>query len=74
MKRPKLGATGDFPQGQLDRYDEGGLRLMISQHRGVVRIDFGKKVAWIALDPGEAEDLAKVILHHATELRKEQHR
>jgi hypothetical protein len=67
-----LGPTKDFPEGKLNADDEGGLRMMISQHRGTVRIDFGIKVAWIALPPDRAEEFANVVLKHAKQIREDQ--
>lgn len=64
---PKLGATGDYPQGKLDPTDEGGLALAISSDpaRRKVRIDFGKAVAWIAFSPNDARALAMSLIERA---------
>jgi hypothetical protein len=32
---------------------------------GIVRVEFGKPVAWLGLPPPEAIQLAKLLLHHA---------
>lgn len=68
----KPGPTGDYPQGKLDEFDEGGLNIMISSHQGVVRLDFGKKTAWIGLPPDEALAFASVIVKHAMKLKGQQ--
>lgn len=62
-----LGATGRFPHPKLNDDDEGELRLVVGYDRisGLVRVEFGKPVAWVALLPAEAVDLAKVLLTHA---------
>ncbi|HXI96330.1 MAG TPA: HAD domain-containing protein [Candidatus Acidoferrum sp.] len=67
-KRP-MGATGQYPQGVLNDDDEGELRLGVTKDpiTGLVHINFGKPVAWFALSPPEAIELAKVILKHAGE-------
>ena len=36
----KLGATGAFPDGKMNKTDEGELRMAISSANGFVRIDF----------------------------------
>jgi hypothetical protein len=64
----KLGATGEFPDGRLDDTDEGELQIAISSGQGVVRIDFGKKVAWLALPPASARALADNLTRRAEEL------
>lgn len=59
----KLGATGQFPEGKLNEEDEGELRLAVGadlDNKKVI-IDFGKLVAWIALSPKDARQLAEVI-------------
>ena len=62
----KLGATGKYPQGSYGRHDEGELRFaMARDHYGNVRVDFGKPVAWFALQPEQAMEFARVMLKHA---------
>lgn len=64
-KKLKLGATGAFPQGKVNRTDEGELRMAISSDGNIVRLDFGKPVAWLGLPPNEAKELAALLMHHA---------
>ncbi len=65
-KMLKLGATGAFPEGKLDRTDEGELRFAISSTGdGLVRVDFGKPVAWFAISPNQAKELAALLMQHA---------
>lgn len=67
-RKPKLGATGAFPHGKLNKDDEGELRLAIGITRnGLVRIDFGKPVAWLAMTKADAVEFAGVLLKHARE-------
>jgi hypothetical protein len=66
----KLGATGDFPEGKLNQDDEGGLVMKISTEGGNVRVDFGTQVAWFALPPDAAIDMAKAIIAQAVSLQQ----
>lgn len=68
-KRP-TGATGDHPQGKLNADDQGGLRMAIAadKRNSVVRVDFGKPVAWLGLDRATALDLARRLTWHAEKL------
>ncbi len=62
----KLGATGKYPQGSYGRHDEGELQFGVARDSyGNVRVDFGKPVAWMALPPATAIELAKLLLRHA---------
>lgn len=63
-----LGPTGEFPRGKLNEDDEGALNTAISHGQGVVRIDFGKPTAWLAMPPDLAVEFASVILMHARQL------
>ena len=65
-KRP-FGATGDFPQGQLNDHDQGGINIGVAYDKldGIVRVEFGKPVAWLGLPPPEAIGLARLLLRHA---------
>ena len=67
-KKPKAGATGDFPKGKLNKDDEGGINILISAENGRVRIDFGKPLEWIAMNYVQALGLADVIIKKAREL------
>jgi hypothetical protein len=61
----KLGATGAFPDGKLNRTDEGELRMAVSSVNGLVRIDFGKPTAWVAFPANQAKELAALLMIHA---------
>jgi hypothetical protein len=63
--REKLGATGKFPQGKLNKHDEGELQFSVGSEKGLVRIDFGTPVAWFALPPETAQQLGMLLLRHA---------
>lgn len=65
-KRP-FGATGTFSQGKIDDTDEGDLRLGVAYDKldGIVRVEFGKPVAWLGLPPPQAIEFAKVLLKNA---------
>jgi hypothetical protein len=65
-KKP-VGATGEFPQGKLDDDDQGELRMAVGYDKldGIVRVEFGKPVAWLGLPPPEARQLAALLLQHA---------
>jgi hypothetical protein len=65
--KSKLGATGQFPRGKISRSDEGELTLGVAYDdvNGLVRIDFGKPVAWMAFEKDGAIAFAKAILTKA---------
>jgi hypothetical protein len=74
MKIPdfKLGATGEFPRGRADATDEGELRLALAADHtnAIVRIEFGKPIAWIGLASSDARALAKMLNDKADEIDK----
>ncbi len=65
------GATGDHPQGRLNADDQGGLRMAIAAdpRNGIVRVEFGKPVAWLGLDRATALALADNLRKHASALQ-----
>lgn len=63
--KQQLGATGEFPQGQISEDDEGGLQLAVGVHEGSVFMDFGKNISWFAFNAQEALDLASVLIEKA---------
>ena len=74
FKDLKLGATGQFPRGKLDLTDEGELQMALAAEvrMGVVRIAFGKPIAWVALPAHQARELAGLLIEKAEEVEKGQ--
>lgn len=64
----EVGATGKFPEGKLNNYDEGELRLKISKESNNVRIDFGKKISWLAFPKKDALALGNLLIKYAKEI------
>lgn len=63
---PKLGATGEYPDGTLGPHDEGGIQMAIAHDsKGLVHVNFGKDISWFAIPPEQAINLAKMLMHHA---------
>lgn len=62
-----IGATGKFPQGKLNKTDEGELCFAIAGDPKTkkVLIEFGKSVEWLGLDPIQARGLAEILLRNA---------
>jgi hypothetical protein len=65
------GPTGDFPDGQLNDEDEGGLMMACTVVDGRVKIDFGKPIAWFALDADSALAFAYMITGSALRAKRE---
>ncbi len=63
----KIGATGKFPSGVLNDEDEGELALGVARDPvdGLVHLNFGKSVEWLALPPETAASLGRLLLKHA---------
>jgi len=70
IKDLKLGATGRFPEGQADAEDEGELRLAVAadHQQALVRIVFGKPIAWLGLPATKARAFAQILVEKADEL------
>lgn len=67
---PATGAVGSFSRPQLNNDDEGDLRVAIAADKksNVVVMNFGKKVAWLALPKQEALSFCDIIRKRAYEL------
>jgi len=65
----QLGATGSFPDGVLNEDDEGELKMGVAYdpQNGIVRLHFGKPVAWLGLPPATAVALGKSLIQKAGE-------
>lgn len=73
MPSQKPGPTGSYPRGRYTRDDEGELAIAIAADPRTrkIRIEFGKPIAWLALDPEHAEALAQMLVQKAREARGE---
>ena len=69
MKKIKLGATGDYPQGRISETDEGGLQMAIfkTKDKSNLIIEFGTPVQWLGMPVDEAKAFALSILKKANE-------
>ena len=65
------GPTGDFPDGKLNKQDEGGLNMAIKTQNGRVVVDFGKQLSWLAMPPEIARGFANLLLRAAEGVEKE---
>lgn len=72
IKDFKLGATGQFPRGRAADDDEGELRMALAADHAnaIVRIEFGKPIAWLGLPVGEARQFAHMLIEKADELER----
>lgn len=67
-KKTELGATGEFPDGQLHKDDEGELRLGIGIEGKNVIIDFGKSIDWIGMPKANAIEFANMLITNANKI------
>lgn len=64
-------ARREWPEGRVDGDDNGTLAFAIAtdkKHR-IIRIEFGKPVAWLGLDVQSAEELRDQLTQRLHELR-----
>ena len=59
-----------FPFGKIDATDEGELQLALAADHanGIVRIEFGKPVAWLGLPSQAAREFGRLLVEHANAL------
>jgi hypothetical protein len=63
-------SSDQYPDGKLTEGDEGALWMRVAaiKKRGLVLLDFGKPIAWLALDKAHALAFAQSIIEKAEEL------
>ncbi|HEY9642139.1 MAG TPA: hypothetical protein V6C57_16755 [Coleofasciculaceae cyanobacterium] len=66
-----LGSTGSFPDGKLNEYDEGQLRIGIAPDptAGLVVVNFGTPVASFAMPPDMAVQFAYNLIKCAQQIQ-----
>lgn len=68
----KFGATGRFPEGKLQRDDQGEIQFGVAcdpATRKVV-IEFGTPVKWLATNAEQAIELGELLIRHGKRLKK----
>lgn len=64
-RSPKLGATGQHPEGKMNTHDEGALQFGVSNDGSHVILNFGTPVVWLGMGAADARALAKTLISHA---------
>jgi len=57
--------TGEFPDGRLNKDDEGAVAVAIGHQQGRVTMQFPKNLNWIGFTPEQAIDIAQTLIEHA---------
>ena len=70
LEKPLIGATGEHPEGKLTKHDEGGIQFAVGVKDGKVVLDFGTPVAWLGMNPGDALQLAELLIQRARQAAK----
>jgi len=66
-----LGETGKFPDGELNKDDEGEIIFAIATTpNNRIIMHFGKSVAWVGMTPDEARSLATLLEYRADQCEK----
>ncbi len=58
---------GEYPEGKINKDDEGALAFMIGVEDGKVVLKFPKPVAWLGMPPEQAVQLAQILIQRARE-------
>jgi hypothetical protein len=66
-----IGATGEFPEGKLNKSDDGAIQFMISHTNEKVILDFRTPVKWLGMNPKDAVAMAQSLITHARRCSKE---
>ena len=65
----KPGPTGTYPQGKLNPKDEGALAIGFRVEHGKLVMEFGKEIAWFAMDKATATAMLAVLVRYVKEGR-----
>lgn len=73
LKKQQEGlAKRAWPEGRIGATDDGELAVKIESDpdKEIVRLDFGKPVAWVAMPPEQAIQWAQLLIQHARKVSK----
>jgi hypothetical protein len=68
----EIGPTGTFPDGKISPDDQGGMKVAIGidSTRRLIRLEFGGPVAWMAIPPEAALELALLLTEKAAAVER----
>lgn len=63
----------EWPEGRVGPTDDGQIVFMASAdpETNLVKLDFGKPVAWVAMSPQQAVEIAQSLIKQARSISKE---
>lgn len=64
----KIGPTGIFPAGKLDKTDEGELNISVYVLKDRIIMQFGKPIKWLGLDKPSAIAFVDILKKKIGEL------
>lgn len=56
---------GEFPNGRLNKDDQGAMAMAIIHENGAVVMRFPRNLNWIGFTPEQAIDIAESLVEHA---------
>jgi hypothetical protein len=71
VSEDQAGPTGKFPDGKVNEGDRGEIKIQVGcdHSRGLVVINFGYPVSWIAMSAEDCDNLAALIMEKARYIR-----
>jgi hypothetical protein len=67
----KIGPTKQYPHGKLNPEDRGELAVGVRVEKGMIVVDFGTDLSWVALTPESAIEFATVLLAKANAMLRQ---
>lgn len=56
---------GEYPDGRLNKDDQGAVAMAVGHENGRVVVRFPKQITWIGMTADEAVGLAEALIEHA---------
>ena len=56
---------GEFPDGRLNKDDEGAIPIAIGHQDGRVTMQFARNLNWVGFTADQAVDVAQTLIEHA---------
>ncbi len=67
MREAMKQVFGEFPDGRLNKDDQGAIPVAIGHEAGRVTMNFPRNLNWIGFTPEQAIDIAEMMVKHARE-------
>ena len=65
----EVGPTGQFPEGKIDKSDDGEIKIAVGVQDGKIVMEFGAPIEWIGFTPEQGQEIGMLLIKRSAQAR-----